>query len=385
MILTIIVFIIILGLLVFVHEFGHFITAKKLGAKVEEFGFGFPPRICGWRKTNGKRKFFWGSGEVESEDTVYSLNWIPLGGFVKIKGEGGEFAQDKDSFAHKKPWKRAVILTAGVFMNFVLAAILLMIVFGIGAPQAVEADMEPGKVKETNIQIISVLEGLPAKKESVKIGDFVVSVDGKKFEEIENLQNYVDGKIGQKTIFVFRRGDKEITKEIKPVKLEETEKGGIGVGLVKTGIVSYPWYYSIWMGLKAAVFMTGQILVAFGVLIKNLIIQREVPVDLAGPVGIAVITGQVTRMGFVYILQFTALLSINLAIINFLPFPALDGGRVLFLGIEKLRGKPVDQKVENIIHTIGFALLILLIIVVTFRDVARFSDKFVEIWQKIVS
>ena len=384
MLLTIVVFIVILGLLVFVHELGHFVSAKKYGAGVDEFGFGFPPRICGWKKINGRRKFFWGSGSIESEDTIYSFNWIPLGGFVKIKGEGGESKEDEDSFANKKPWKRAIILSAGVFMNLVLAAVLLMVVFGIGAPQIIEGDLGPGKLKETNIQVISVIEGSPAEEAKIQMGDFVIKVDGRNFEEIESLQTYTDGKTGQVMSFVFKRGGKEITKEVTPIILEETGNGGIGVGLVKTGIVSYPWYYAIWMGIKATVLLTGQILVAFGVLIKNLIIQHKTTVDLAGPVGIAVLTGQVARMGFVYILQFAALLSINLAIINFLPFPALDGGRILFLAIEKIRGKAINQKVENAIHTVGFTLLMLLVLLVTFRDVAKFSDTFVEIWDKVI-
>jgi len=142
---------------------------------------------------------------------------------------------------------------------------------------------------------------------------------------------------------------------------------------------------AIWKGVESTVFFTGEVVFAFYELIKNLIISQKVSVDLSGPVGIAVLTGQVARMGFVYLLQFTAMLSINLAVINFLPFPALDGGRILFLVIEKIRRRPVSQKIENLVHNIGFGLLMLLVLLVTYRDVIKFSDKFVGLWDRIIN
>lgn len=368
MILTLIVFILILGLLVFVHELGHFVAARKNGVKVEEFGFGFPPRIFG----------------IKKGETIYSLNWIPLGGFVKIKGEGGEDREDEDSFSNKKIWRRAVILAAGVLMNFVLAAVLLSIGFMIGLPQVINGENGNARIRDVKVQVVQVLEGTPAAEAGLLPGDAVLEIDGQKIEDVEAMQEYLGGKIDAPVKFVLERDGQKIDKEISPVFLVETGRGGIGVGLLKSGIVSYRWYLAIWKGAESAVLFTGEVAVAFYELIKNLVVTQKVSVDLSGPVGIAVLTGQVARMGIIYLLQFTALLSINLAVINFLPFPALDGGRILFLIIEKIRRKPVSQKIENLVHNIGFALLMLLVVLVTYRDVVKFSDKFVGLWDKII-
>jgi len=368
MLITLIVFIFILGLLVFVHELGHFVAARKNGVKVEEFGFGFPPRMFG----------------VKRGDTIYSLNWIPLGGFVKIKGEAGENREDADSFAHKKIWQRALILASGVLMNFVLAAVLLSFGFMIGLPQAIDGENGYARIRDAKIQIIQVLDGTPAKEAKIETGDTLLSIDGVKIEEISQMQDYVAGKIGVPVKMIFDRSGGEIEKEVTPVFLPETGRGSIGVGLLKSGIVSYPWYLSLWKGAEATASFTGNVIIAFYELIKNLIVAQKVSVDLSGPVGIAVLTGQVARMGFIYLLQFTAMLSINLAVINFLPFPALDGGRIIFLIIEKIRRRPVSQKIENLVHNIGFAMLMVLILLVTYRDVAKFSDKFVGLWERII-
>lgn len=368
MLLTIIVFVFILGLLVFVHELGHFVAARKNGVKVEEFGFGFPPRMFG----------------VKRGETIYSLNWIPLGGFVKIKGETGEHKEDKDSFANKKIWRRAVILASGVLMNFVLAAVILSVGFMIGLPQVVDGEDGHAIVRDAKVQIVQVLENTPAAEAGLLPGDVILSIDGQKIEDVTVMQDYLGGKIDTPVKIVLERDGQQLEKELKPVFLTETGRGGVGVGLLKSGIVSYRWYLAIWKGAENTAFFTKEVVVAFYELIKNLIVTQKVSVDLSGPVGIAVLTGQVARMGFIYLLQFTALLSINLAVINFLPFPALDGGRILFLVIEKIRRRPVSQKIENTVHNIGFALLMILVILVTYRDVIKFSDKFTGLWNKII-
>jgi len=356
---TIAIFLIILGILVFVHEFGHFISARKLGMKVEEFGFGFPPKI--WSK-KGK------------DGVIYSINAIPLGGFCKIKGEDGENRNEPDSFGAKKPWRRAIVLTAGVAMNFLLCAVLLSVGFMVGLPQTVDQQtLDQGIVKDYKIQVVSVLDGKPAKEAGIEIGDVIESVDGQPVNGIQNLIDYTTSKIGQKVSYKILHNKEEVTKEIAVVDIGQG-KGGIGIGLVETGVVSYPIHQAIWHGFKLTGILTKEFVFAFGGIIKNLVIGKPVGVQVSGPVGIAVLTGQVAKLGFIYLLQFTALLSLNLAIINIVPFPALDGGRLLFLAIEKIRRKPVSQKVESTIHTIGFALLMILIIVVTFQDVLRYVD-----------
>lgn len=386
MFLTIISFIVVLSILVFVHELGHFWTARKFGVKAEEFGFGFPPRIYGmYKDVNGKWKIIRGRKKIEDADsTIYSINWIPLGGFVKIKGENGEEENDKDSFAGKKIWKRAIILSAGVAMNVFLAAVLISIGLMIGLPQALGNDIsDKAKITDRKIQIAQVLPGSPAELAGLKMADIIQNINNQRFNSEEELQSYVNERSGQELSYKIKRGQEEINFNITPEIREDTNKGGIGIAIVATGLVKYPWYIAIWEGFVTTIFLVWYIILAFYELIKGLITGKGMSGDIAGPVGIAVFTGQVARMGFVYLMQFTALLSINLAIINFLPFPALDGGRILFLIIEKIKGSPVKREIENIIHNIGFSLLMILVLIVTFRDVARFGDVFKGLWEKI--
>ena len=373
---TVIIFIIILGLLVFVHELGHFLVARRNGVFAEEFGFGFPPRILGlYKAKNGRRKLIWGSKGVESPDTVYSLNWIPLGGFVKIRGEDGDEKKDPKSFAFKKPLTRMRILAAGVAMNFLLAAVLLSIGYFVGIPQAVE-DATNGKLKNEKIQILETVPGSPAEAMGIKVGDQIIGAvreNGQivNFSTIEEIQNFINARKGQGIKIDVKRGNETLELSGIPRTDFPANEGALGISLVKTAEVSYPWYEAIWRGVKSTFDLAGLILTAFGNLLWKLIMGKSVGMDVSGPVGIAVLTGQVVKLGFIYILQFTALLSVNLAIINILPIPALDGGRILFILIEKLKGKPVSQKFEQRAHNVGFALLITLMILVTVRDVAK--------------
>jgi len=373
---TVIIFIIILGLLVFVHELGHFLVARRNGVMAEEFGFGFPPRIFGlYKKKNGKRKLVWGSKEVESTDTIYSVNWIPLGGFVKIMGEDGEEKKDPKSFASKSAFTRTRILAAGVAMNFLLAAVLLSIGYFVGIPQAVD-DAASGNLKNEKIQIIETILGSPAEQMGIQVGDQIIGAFENNnqvvnFNTIEEVQNFINAQKGQEIKLDVKRGNEILALSGTPRTDFPATEGALGISLVKTAIVSYPWYESIWRGAQTTLDLAGMIIVAFGNLLWKLITGHSVGMDVSGPVGIAVLTGQVAKLGFIYILQFTALLSVNLAIINILPIPALDGGRILFILIEKIKGKAVSQKFEQRAHNIGFALLITLMVFVTFRDVAR--------------
>lgn len=373
--MTLIIFIIILGLLVFVHEFGHFIVARRHGVKAEEFGFGFPPRIIGiWRRANGRWRFVFGNKEVkDAPTTIYSINWLPFGGFVKIKGEAGECKSDPDSFASKSAWRRGTILLAGVAMNVLLTVVLLSIGFTSGIPVALDGLESYARVRDKKIEIVDVLRESPAARAGIRAGDVVLSVNNTVFPKAEALRDYFSVNQEESEVLLRRDGG-ELRTKIMPEELSQLGKLGIGVYLLDTGIVSYPWYYAAWKGLAATGFLIREILFSFGQLIKNLVLTGKVAVDLSGPVGIAVLTGRVARLGFAYLLHFTALLSINLAILNVLPIPALDGGRFLFLLIEKVRGRPVSRKVENIIHNIGFILLILLVLIVTYRDLLRFQD-----------
>lgn len=374
MFITIIIFILVLSVLVFAHELGHFWTAKKFGVKPKEFGFGFPPRIWGtYKDANGKWKQVWGKSEVtDASDTVYSVNWIPMGGFVNI-GEDDINDNGPDSFMGKKIWQRAVILSAGVFMNVVLAAFLLSIGFMTGLPQLMGGGQTDPKaiVMDRKIQVTEVLADSPAAKAELKANDIILEVDGKKFSSIEELQSFVESKVGKQLKYTIKREGSEIQKEITPIVIKESGKGGIGIGIAGVETIKYPWYMAIWKGVQVSILLLWLIIAAFVDLIKGLFMGHGVPESLAGPVGIAKLTGEASRMGLAYLMQFTALLSLNLAVINFVPLPALDGGRVLFLIIEKIKGKPVKRELEAVIHNVFFLALILLILLVTFRDVSK--------------
>jgi regulator of sigma E protease len=386
MILTIVVFVLVLGLLIFVHEFGHFLSARKLGVKVEEFGFGFPPRIFGiYKASNGKLKKVVGNKMLENEqNTIYSINWLPLGGFCKIKGEDAEKekVKDQDSFINQPIWKRSIILSAGVLMNFILAIILLTIGFKIGLPQTIE---EGDNAHDLKIQIAEVVKDSPAEKSGLTVGDQIIGINEEEFMVVKDLQESIKSKAGKEIEIKIKRGNENLNITTTPRENPPQDEGALGIALVKTGIVSYPLWQSIWLGITTTFTIMVAIIVAFYDIIHNLIVQKPIAAEFAGPVGIAVLTGQVTRMGFAYILQFAAVLSINLGILNILPFPALDGGRILFLLIEKIRRKKVSRKIENSIHTIGFFLLILLLVVVTFKDVFKFKDIFIGMWDRIIN
>ncbi|TSC56985.1 MAG: Membrane-associated zinc metalloprotease [Parcubacteria group bacterium Gr01-1014_18] len=366
---TLIIFLLVLGFLVFVHELGHFAAAKLFGVAVDEFAIGFPPRIV----------------SRHHKGTDYSLNLIPLGGYVKIKGESGEFAEEEDSFSHKPIWQRMVIILAGVAMNFFAAFCLFSIGYSFGMPVATSETSSFSRfatVENPRIQVVEVLPDSPAQAAGVKMGDIIVSMDKQEITNILQMQDYLDQKKDASVSFNFQRGETQMEKNIVPVSRQETSRGGIGVALSGSAIVSYPFPVSLWEGAKRTAGVTLSILGALGSIAYDFFGGRDVEVALAGPVGIAVITGEVTEMGWMYLLGFTALLSINLAIINLLPFPALDGARALFLGIEKVRGRSLSRDWEGFIHTFGFGILMLLMVVVTYQDVIKYGGR---IWTALIS
>lgn len=374
MLITIIAFILILGLLVLVHEFGHFIVAKKSGVTVDEFGIGFPPRVFAKRY----------------RETLYSINIIPLGGFVKIKGVPGDEEdsaklKDKDAFAKQPFWRKSLILMSGVIMNLLLAIILFSIGFIVGLPSVIDDQViaSNAHIENEAIQVIAVAADTGASEQGVAPGDTIISIDGHTFQNVAEIQAYNADKIEQDVVVVFAHESETFTKNIRITESKDSGLGVLGVALVKVGEISYPWYKAIGLGFTTTFRMVGLIFASLGDLIARLFTGGGVSEDVAGPVGIAVLTGQVTRLGFIYILQFVALLSINLAIFNALPIPALDGGRFLFVLIEKLRGKTNNQNIEGTAHRLGFVLLILLVILVTFRDIGQHSESIKGFFQSI--
>lgn len=376
MFITIISFVVILTILVFIHELGHFWTARRAGVKVEEFGLGIPPRMVGYRKgKDGKKEFVWGNKEIaETEtETLYSLNWLPFGGFVKLKGEDGDDTDAPDALASKRARTRALVLSAGVIMNFLFAMILLMGVFAHGFETVIDDSIDPAFISNKKLQVATVLVDSPAASAGLVPGDTIATIDGQSFANAEEIRSYLSSNTNEAVTIVGSHDDgSAISETVTPAHIEQIDQPGIGFAIVETGTVKYPWYRAFDKGISSAFYMTKEILKAFGGIIGSLITTGHVTQQLSGPVGIAVMTGDVIERGFADVLQFAAILSLNLAIINILPFPALDGGRLLFIAIEKTRGRAMSQKIESTIHAIGFILLIALIIVITFKDIRNF-------------
>lgn len=373
--LTLLVFLIILGVLVFVHELGHFTVARRNGIKCDEFGFGFPPRAVGVYKDEKKNKWkiIFGNRHVESKNTVYSLNWIPLGGFVKIKGEDGEGKKEKDSFASKSAWIRIKVLAAGVTMNFILAWVLFSWLLTMGINQ--EVDQNDTSVKGTKIQIVTVAAKSPAYEMGIREGDTVLKCIGQdlkcasSFANIVDLQNFVKENKGKEIVLQIERGEKIL--EFKGLVRSEAPEGEglLGVGLAQTTFVKY----STWEAIKEGPKVMWNVLVMMGYVLKSLFAGDTS--NIGGPIIIAHYTKQATELGFSSVIQLMALLSMNLGIINILPIPALDGGRILFILLEKTKGVRISQETEGVIHTIGFFVLMILMVYLVIHDIMKVGIK----------
>ncbi|OJI06477.1 hypothetical protein BK004_03330 [bacterium CG10_46_32] len=367
MLVTILGFILVLGFLVLVHELGHFLVARAFGIGVEEFGLGFPPKI--FSKKVGK--------------TVYSINAIPLGGYVKIKGEDGEGKDDEDSFGSKSALKRALVIIAGVSMNIIAGWLLLSILFMVGAPIERTDDINPKYIHNPSLSITEVLAGSPAEQAGLTAGDTLLGADAELFTNISEFQEYVATKNGQSIAVQYERSNNEQVVELIPQLLDEAdvEHAIIGVALIEVGIVRFPPHKAIAAGTAAAASYLERIARAFSSIASSLWHGKGAGDSLGGPVAIAIATGDALDLGFSHLVIFTAILSFNLAIINILPFPALDGGRLIFLAVEAIRRKPSKQELEAWFHRIGFGLLMLLALVITYRDLARFGGR---IWKAVI-
>jgi len=293
-----------------------------------------------------------------------------LGGFVKIKGENGEGREEKDSFSAKSIWRRALILSAGVIMNMVLAWLLFSVGYLFGLPQSTASLGAKAKISNIEVVVMQVIAESPAAMSGLKEGDAIMRINNVELKSEKDLQDAVAQNANREAELVVKRDNQESIIKVTPLA-REGERATIGVAIYSSGLVSYPFFTAFWEGIKTTVWVTGQIFIAFYDLIRQIFAGQNVSEQFAGPVGIAGITGQAARLGFTYLLQFMALLSINLAVINILPLPALDGGRILFLVIEKFKGAPVKREVENIIHNVGFIMLIALVIFITYKDVIK--------------
>ncbi len=344
-VITLIVFLLILGLLIFVHEAGHFTAAKLSGVKVEEFAFGFPPRLICRKK-----------GE-----TNYCINLFPVGGYVKMLGEDEESDSPK-SFSKKKARFRLIIIVAGVVMNFLLGGILLSIGYGIGmSPISVPED-EFATGRTNQVVIAQVNEGSPANQAGIQSGDVING-----FASIDDFAAYTKANLNQSiTLQVTRNGQ----QSEKTVNVSDNASAPIGVGLVNLANIKLPFFKAIYFGFKDMILTSKNIVVALYQIIIGLFKTGKVGEAVSGPIGIFNITGQAVKLGFIYTLQLAALLSINLGIINLIPFPGLDGSRALIVLLEGIfRKKVIKSEIESWLHMIGFIILILIIVLVTFKDI----------------
>ncbi|MFC1632980.1 RIP metalloprotease [Patescibacteria group bacterium] len=356
--ITILIFVLVLGLLIFVHELGHFLAAKKAGVRVEEFGFGYPPRLF----------------SIKKGETRYSINLLPLGGFVKLTGEDGKKRNDPRSFAAKRGRKRGFILIAGVLGNLIFAFLIFAVISQLGTPTIVGDDIEPSNlVKDPGIQVVSVVPDTPAAQSGFELGDVITQIETDSISTTTDVQEALENKNGKPVDFTVSRGDEQRNITATPRTEYDPAEGALGLGYARVALVKAPWYMAPYEGMVLTLNATGQIIRALGEIIISLFPGAENKVDVVGFVGIAVVTGQMTELGWSFFLQFVALLSINLMIINILPLPALDGGRLLFVFIETLRGKKISPRVESIVHASGFILLLILFVAITISDVFRFD------------
>lgn len=357
MFLGIIVFFSFISLII-LHEFGHFLVAKKFGVKVEEFGIGYPPRIFG--KKIG--------------ETLYSLNLLPFGAFVKLTGEI-ERIKRKDSFSAQSIGKRALIALGGVFSFWIMATMLFSLVFRLGAPLAVSDETNSNLIKP-KVQIAEVTPQSPAQKAGLAVGDTILQLQSSNSEvknvtKIKAVQEFTNAHLGEEIILTVERGPEVFKVKIVPRLLAPAGEGPMGVALVRTAIKKYPWYLAPFQGILATGNLTFAIIQGYLQAISNLVKGLAPDIQVTGPVGIFHLLNQASKLGLSYFLNFLGMISIYLAIVNVLPIPAADGGKLLFLGIEWMRKKPISQPIEQKITFAFFTLIVTLMIWVTIQDITR--------------
>ena len=360
--MAIIIFIIMLSVLVFVHELGHFMMAKLFKVRVDEFGMGFPPRAV---------KLF------KRGETEYTLNWIPFGGFVKIYGEDSLDKNDPDykrSLVSKSWWKQIIILIAGITMNIILAWLLFSGSYMIGAPTTASSLQNPSQLQNPVLTVLDVLGKSPADVAGLKAGDKILKVSSQtailsNASSDAFVQFIQTTKSGQSVDLHILRGKTQEDITVIPNGTTVPGKQAIGVAVDLVGIYHTPFFKSFAEGAQTTYLTAKGTVVAFGNLISGEFHGKGGLDSLTGPVGLVGVVGDAERIGFVYVIILTAIISINLAIINLIPFPALDGGRILFVIIEKIIRRPLPQKAVEWANTIGFFLLIALMLVVTVKDI----------------
>lgn len=385
--MALILFFVILSLLVLVHELGHFSVAKYFGIRVDEFGLGFPPKV--------KKLFVW-------KGTTFTLNALPFGGFVKIYGENMEEPEklpltkssdvfyekhgqtllnevspaQGESFVNQNRPVQAAVLVAGVVGNFLFAWLLFSIGFFSGLPAPAGLNLP---LTDPQTVITSVLVESPAEKAGLRAGDSVVKVERGEaviFQPLtpETVSAFITQSSGPVNVTV-ERGDETLTKTITPESGVWAETPAIGVAMEVVGTVELPFVTAVTQGLVTTWDLTVATAKGLVLFLSQAVTGRADFSTVAGPIGLVGMVGEANDLGFGYLLTFTALISINLAVLNLLPIPALDGGRLLFVAVEAVSRRRVPAKFFNIVNTAGFFALVLLMLVISVNDVQNIFQK----------
>lgn len=354
MILTIIAAVLVFGIIIAVHEAGHLIAAKSVGVKVHEFAIGMGPRLFSFTKGG----------------TAYSLRLLPIGGFCSMEGED-ENSDNPDALCNKSVWARLLVMVSGALMNVILGLLIYIIIIGAAGGNTIGVNV-----------VDEVLENSPAMEAGLQPGDKVIRVNGKRVHLPSEMRFELYKSGGQEAEVVINRGGEKITKRITPYLQEEKQLDANGNEVTVSNyyfgyqmrqekktvwnVLSYAYYQS-WFTIDVVIYSLGQL------------IQGKVGLnEMSGPVGIVNQIGQSARAGFLDLLSFMALITINLGVFNLLPIPALDGGRILFLIVEIIRRKPLNPEREGMVHFIGLVLLMILMIVVTSSDIIKLN-----VWDKL--
>ncbi len=375
--LTVIIFLIVLAVLIFVHELGHFLFARWNGIRVDEFKIGFGPKL-----------FYWTKGE-----TKYGLNLIPFGGYVKIHGENPDqesiSGHDKDrSFVNKKSWQQILVLFAGVLFNFIFAWVLYSIVFVSGVTtDPIGFEKYKDNFQNQRVMITSISPGSPAEKAGLVIGDIIFSVNNSLVTSslkdgpngIIAIQNTINSSGGKSIELGIRRKPNfqasvdylSYNIAVEPIRGIVKDKYAIGIAMADVVDMKLSLFSAVYEGLRYTLVMIRETAIGLYDFFANIFRGHANFTDVAGPIGIAGIVGGAAKMGLTYLLMITALISINLGVINLIPFPALDGGRILFVIIETIIRKRIAPKYANAVNTVGFVLLMTLMVIVTYKDVVK--------------
>jgi regulator of sigma E protease len=368
--MSIIIFILVLIALIVVHEFGHFIVAKLSGMRVDEFGIGYPPRAFTYAKKG---------------ETIYTVNWLPFGGFVKIYGEDGDEEPGRDTkraFANRPRILQSLVLFAGIGMNLLFAWILLSITLGMGTPQALSVE-EAAKTPDAVLTVADVLPGSPAALAGLKPADAITEAHfgSESFTSYEP-QVFTDfvakDTAGEPITLTVRRPDGDGTKTLTLTAVPKTgtisgepTRAALGVSIAPVGTLKVVWYKAPIDGALLTWGVTKEVGIGLIKFFGSIFTLSADLSQVSGPIGIAGAVGNASQQGIAALLSITALISVNLALINLLPLPALDGGRILFVIIEAITRRRIKPLIANIVNTAGFALLVLLMLVVTAHDVFK--------------